>query len=220
MTFTSICSHLADRMRPDNDSKYKIPDRGTIGWMSTPFGVEVARIINEFIVETYAIYVVRQTLNLTDDVQAYNLLDSAVCPSLVFCPEEIYIDDSLLHRYASLRSHIDYETYTSATPWTWAESGEGLIRFNCPVEDDTVVCKVSGFAEHPTISGDSTEIQTFSSRVLGLFCSYAEATLRESVAADGVGTDRLARFDQKSYQSLLRLRGENMRRWMQGERLR
>jgi len=220
MTFASICSHLADRMRPDNDSKYKIPDRTESSWLTTTFGAEVARLINEFIVEVYAIYVVRQTVTLTDDIQAYNLLDTAVCAAKIFCPEEIYIDDSLLHQYASLKSHIEYETYTSATPWAWVESGEGLIRFNCPVEDNAVVCKCSGFAEHPTISTDATEIQTFSSRILGQFCAYAEASLRESVAADGVGIDRLARFDQKAYQSLLRLRGENMRRWLQGERLR
>ena len=220
MTFASICSHLADRMRPDNDSKFKIPERDTASWIATTFGSEVARLINEFIVEIYAIYSVRQTINLTIGTQQYNLLDATVCPSLIFYPHEIYIDDSLIYKYGSMKSHIHNETYDNATPWAWVESGEGLIRFNCPPDDDAVTCVCSGFSEHPTIDADADAIITFSSRVLGLFCAYAESALRESVAADGVGMDRLARFDQKSYQAVLRLRGQNMARWMQGDTFR
>jgi hypothetical protein len=207
-------------MRPDNDSKYKIPDRDVASWISTTFGSEVARLLNEFIVEIYAIYSVRQTINLTIGTQQYNLLDSAVCPSMIFSPHEIYIDDSMLKKYESMQSHIRNEVYDNATPWSWVETGEGLIRFNCPVEDDDVTCVCSGFSEHPTISTDSTVIATFSSRILGLFCAYAEAALRESVAADGVGLDRLSRFDQKSFQAIMRLRGTNMSRWMQREEFR
>ena len=217
MTFATICSHLADRMRPDNDSKYAIPSRDVASWIPTTFGSEIARLINEFIVEIHALYAVRSAVTLNTGDQEYNLLDTAICPDQIFLPIEIYIDDSLLKKYDSLKSAINNESYDNGAPWAWVESGEGLIRFNCPVDDDAVTCVASGFCEHPAITADTDVIKTFSSRVLGLFCSYAESAMRESVAADGVGLDRLARFDQKAYQATLRLRGANMTRWAQGD---
>jgi hypothetical protein len=207
--FARICRHLAARLKPDGDSKVEIPVNPSI-WINTDFGQEVARLIQVFTIDTRSLYSTKIPISVPIGTKDLHLT-SPTCSKTVFEPHCVWISGFPIQKCDSLSALSRYDQ-EEGTPTFWAFLHHEVVRFNSTTDEVLNDCFVQGLYQHPEIQSDSVIVEGISTLELDLFSVFAEASLREGVASDGVGMDRLSRFDEKAYSAVLSLRSRNNRK--------
>jgi hypothetical protein len=211
MVFSDLAAYVQTDLAPDGDKQFPTV---VTAFSSSNFGKRLASFLKAFTVDTYLLYTSLEPITVVAGDREFDFLNPAKCAKAFHHVQRVWINNVELRREDSAADLIrSWGPLTNTgVPNRFAKLDRSRIIFDLALSANQVNCYAAGWYRHPDITSDNTVVQ-LPDEIVHLFSRYAQVLLREAVADDEVGLQRLQRFDKSAFDAIARLRSENMR-WM------
>lgn len=210
-TWESFKQLVYERVKSDGASAVGLADRG----LGSPFDKRVMRHFRAYCRHVHEFWVYNAALTLAASDQEINLYDSTKCAREVFAPMGVFLQNVKVARAPNrefMASVRQQSGLSAGVPAYWIENGESRIRFDIPVNStvaSALTNYVEGWAEHPTIATDETNISLHESQHEAC-AAYCAVALALPVAETSTIAKRLAQYDQAARVAMEHRRSRNL----------